>query len=111
LQSEEDQPDLSAVNGGDNGAGIPDASFFIAFAEAVIAGDPETVSAARIALAEQCSPAAATDAAAVAALFNAINRVADAIGIQVEESKEERTAYFREALDLDSFQTARMEGR
>ena len=46
-----------------------------------------------------------------AALFNAINRVADAIGIQVEESKEARTAYFREALDLDSFQTARMETR
>ncbi len=81
---------------------------FIAFAEAVVGGEREAISAARVALAKQCSPAAATDAAAVAALFNAINRVADAIGIEVEGSKEERTAYFREALDLDSFQTARI---
>ncbi len=53
-------------------------------------------------------PAAVVDAAAVAALFNAINRVADAIGIKVEDSKAERTAYFRDALGLNDFQTARM---
>jgi hypothetical protein len=82
---------------------------FIAFAETVVANDPEAISDARRALAKHCGPAAAIDAAAVAALFNAINRVADAIGIKVEASKEERTAYFREALDLDNFQTARME--
>lgn len=82
---------------------------FIAFAESVVANDPEAIADARRALAKQCSPTAAIDAAAVAALFNAINRVADSIGIKVEASKEERTAYFREALDLDNFQTARME--
>ena len=99
------------MKGGSDGANIPDASFFISFAEAVVGGDLNTITTARTALVDQCSPEAATDAAAVAALFNAINRVADAIGIQVEESKEARTAYFREALDLDSFKTARMETR
>ncbi|NKB20960.1 MAG: hypothetical protein GKS01_10715 [Alphaproteobacteria bacterium] len=97
------------MNGGADGADILDAAFFVAFAEAVVGGDRDVITVARSALSDQCSPEAATDAAAVAALFNAINRVADAIGIQVEESKEERTAYFREALDLDSFPTARME--
>tara|TARA_Y100001936_G_scaffold252028_1_gene310155 strand:- start:836 stop:1156 length:321 start_codon:yes stop_codon:yes gene_type:complete len=99
------------VNGGDDGANIPHAPLFVSFAEAVVGGDRDAISDAQKALSGQCGAAAATDAAAVAALFNAINRVADAIGIRVEESKEERTAYFREALELDIYQTARMEKR
>ncbi len=96
------------MNGGPDRAGIDAADLFVAFAEASVGSAMDEMAAARHALATRVGADAMVDAAAVAALFNAINRVADAIGIKVEASKTERTAYFRTALGLDAFQTARM---
>jgi len=47
--------------------------------------------------------AALGDAACVAALFNAIDRVADSTGIPLEEEKAEMTADFRSELGIDQF--------
>jgi hypothetical protein len=97
------------VTGADDRAGIPDAGLFVAYAEAIVSREFSAIAEARDVLAARLGPAAVVDATAVAALFNAINRVADAIGIKVEQSKADRTAYFRSALSLNQFQTARME--
>lgn len=53
--------------------------------------------------------AALVDAAAVAATFNAIDRVADATGIPIEEAKAESTADFRAQLGINAFAEQRGE--
>jgi hypothetical protein len=53
--------------------------------------------------------AALVDAAAIAATFNAIDRVADSTGIQIEEAKAEATADFRAALGINAFAEKRGE--
>ncbi len=107
---DEGSPDLGLVTGAGPSPYIFDGDVFAGFAEQIVVGTTVELDAARQALLDRCGPRAVVDAAAVAALFNAINRVADAIGIQVESSKFDRTGDFRTALDLDSFQTARFEG-
>jgi len=47
--------------------------------------------------------AALSDAAAVAALFNAIDRVADATGIPLEAEKAAMTEGMRAQLGIDAF--------
>ena len=47
--------------------------------------------------------AALVDAAAIAATFNAIDRVADSTGIPIEDNKAEVTADFRAALGINAF--------
>jgi len=46
--------------------------------------------------------AALVDSAAIAATFNAIDRVADATGILIEDAKAEATADFRAALGINA---------
>jgi hypothetical protein len=87
---------------------IEDGDLFAHFAEAIVAGTVPEVAASRERLERAAGNDAVVDAAAVAALFNAINRVADAIGIQFEKSRMERTADLRSHLALDDMQTARL---
>jgi hypothetical protein len=51
--------------------------------------------------------AALVDAAAVAGLFNAIDRVADATGTPLEDAKAVDTASLREAIGIDLFDALR----
>ena len=102
-------PALGLVTGQGDSPDIPEGELFAAFAEEIVSGEESRIGQARNQLYERLGNEAVVDAAAVAALFNAINRVADAIGIQFEASKLERTDDFRNALDLDSFQTARFQ--
>lgn len=106
---QDDLPDLGLVTGEGASPDIPNGDLFAAFAEEIVGGDANRIAVARDALFEVLGNDAVVDAAAVAALFNAINRVADAIGIQFESSKLERTDDFRAALSLDEFQTARFQ--
>jgi hypothetical protein len=53
--------------------------------------------------------AALVDAAAIVATFNAIDRVADATGIPIEDNKAESTADIRAALGINAFAQARGE--
>jgi hypothetical protein len=51
--------------------------------------------------------AALVDAAGIAGLFNAIDRVADATGAPLEEAKAADTASLRDAIGIDEFDAAR----
>ena len=53
--------------------------------------------------------AALVDAAAIAATFNAIDRVADSTGIPIEDGKAESTADFRAELGINAFAEQRGE--
>jgi len=96
--------DLSAVLG-DSGkdTGIPDADVLIRLAEAVVGYDAGEIAAARQAVIDRMGEAALVDAAAVAANFNAIDRVADSIGIPLEDEKAVISEGFREELGINEF--------
>ena len=53
--------------------------------------------------------AALVDAAAIAATFNAIDRIADSTGIPIEDANAESTAELRDALGLNAFAQQRGE--
>tara|TARA_Y100001970_G_scaffold293651_1_gene441958 strand:- start:237 stop:443 length:207 start_codon:yes stop_codon:yes gene_type:complete len=59
--------------------------------------------AARNYVVEAIGSEALVDACGVAATFNAIDRVADATGIPIDEARLEPTADFREFLGINSF--------
>jgi hypothetical protein len=102
------QYELGAVMGqvGAN-SGIPHADLLVAFAEAAIGRDALALRAARDAIDRQMGAAALVDTAGVAALFNAIDRVADSTGIPIEADKAEMTAELRAELGIDKFAEAK----
>ena len=106
LQTNRDT-DLRIVTGAAADVEIENGVLFIRYVEAIVTGTVPQVASTRDALFRVLGNDAVVDAAAVAALFHAINRVADAIGIQFEESKLERTADLRDHLALDGMETAR----
>jgi hypothetical protein len=96
--------DAPSDGGIDNGARL------IRFATAVLGDDAAELAAAREDIADVMGGAALTDTAAVAALFNAIDRVADATGIPLEDAKAEVTADFRADIGIDDFAAAQEKG-
>ena len=98
---------LEAVTGAGNGdGGVPNGQLLIAFAEAVLGEDDSALTRPRSALLVALGPAGLADAAAVVGLFNAIDRVADATGIPLEDEKAAASADFRATLGLDRFSVA-----
>lgn len=87
--------------------GIPHGDRIIEFAEAILSGDAARLDRARAAILEAMGPAALVDAAGVAGLFNAIDRVADATGAPLEPDKAADTASLRAAIGIDVFAAAR----
>lgn len=67
--------------------------------------DPDTarLERARAAIVEEMGADALVDSAAVAALFNAIDRIADATGQPLEDDKEAATADLRAQIGIDAF--------
>ena len=106
LQTNRDT-DLRIVTGAAAGVELENGVLFVRYDEAIVTGTVPEVASTRDALFRVLGNDAVVDAAAVAALFHAINRVADAIGIQFEESKLERTADLRDQLARDGMETAR----
>jgi len=90
--------------------GIPDGARLIRFATAVLGDDAKELAAARDDIVAVMGGAALTDTAAVAALFNAIDRVADSTGIPLEDVKAEATADFRADIGIDDFAAASEKG-
>ncbi len=82
-------------------SGIANAGLLIEFAEAAVGADPARLDAARAAVIATMGEAALSDTAAVAALFNAIDRVADSTGIPLEDDKAELTNDIRAQLGID----------
>ena len=99
--------DLRIVTGAAADVEIENGLLFVRYVEAIVTGSVAEVASTRDVLFRVLGNDAVVDAAAVAAVFNAINRLADAIGIQFEKSKLERTAELRDQLALDVMKTAR----
>lgn len=96
--------DLKAVTGqaGDDG-GIAQGALLVAFAEAVLLGPADRLAALRSEIAAKLGAEALVDAAAVCALFNAIDRVADSTGIPLEPEKAAATEGMRSELAINRF--------
>ena len=75
----------------------------IEFAEAVLGNDTDRLDAARKTILDAIGPDAVVDAAGVAGLFNAIDRVADSTGAPLEADKEEMSAALRAEIGIDVF--------
>jgi len=85
--------DVDALASGDGDAGLPHGALLMAFAEAIAQWDDVALADAREALVEATSEAFMIDAAAVAANFEMMTRVADGTGAQhVPEAVADRTA-------------------
>lgn len=96
--------DLKAVIGqAAEDSGVAHGALLVAFAEAVIQGPAERLSALRDEIAAKMGPEALVDSAAVCALFNAIDRVADSTGIPLEAEKAAATVDMRAQLQIDGF--------
>lgn len=95
--------DLRLLTGGSGDGNIPHGALLVAFADAVLGSDDARLAAIRSEICAKMDDAALVDAAAIAATFNAIDRVADATGIQIEDAKAAATADFRAALGINAF--------
>jgi alcohol dehydrogenase class IV len=98
--------DLNTISGDNvDGGGIPHGRLLVEFAEAVLDVDADAgrLINARAAIVDAMGAAALVDSAAVAGLFNAIDRVADSTGIPLEEDKAEVSADLRDELGINEF--------
>lgn len=99
--------DLSVVIEGadrDDGA-VPNAQLLLRYAEAVIARDGDRIEEGIQGILSVLGEEALVDAAAVCAQFNAITRVADATGVQLDPALERNSAGIRDQLGLNAFNT------
>jgi len=95
--------DLALLTGVKGDGNVPHGALLVAFAEAVLGNDDARLSAIRSEIRAKLGDAALVDAAAIAATFNAIDRVADSTGIPIEDAKAAATADFRAALGINAF--------
>lgn len=97
--------DVHAVTSDDAavGSGIAHAPELLAFAEAIVAREPEALAAARTNAREAVGAAGLVDAAAVASNFERMVRIADSTGIPLDTPVAVMSADLREELDLNTF--------
>ena len=95
--------DLTLLTGSGGDGNIAHGALLVHFAEAVLGDDERRLSAVRSDIRARMGDAALVDAAAIAATFNAIDRVADATGIPIEDGKAAVTEDLRAALGIDAF--------
>lgn len=99
---------IQAVNGAVSGAdiGVQFGAELLYFAESVAAHDDDGLQQARARLLEVAGPTVLVDAAGVAANFQRMVRVADSMGIPVDDMQTELGQQVREELDLFRFASA-----
>lgn len=107
-QTNETEIDLQGINGDADSAarGIAHGAELMAFAEAVARRDPDDIHHARARLASVAGQHAVVDAAGVAANFQRMVRIADAIGIPVDDMDNPLGQGVRAELDLERFPSA-----
>ncbi len=100
--------DLQAVNGDADGAavGIEFGPELMRFAESVASRD-EALERHRRELLEAAGPAVLVDAAGVAANFQRMTRIADSVGIPVDDMSLEMGQQVRRELGIERFASAR----
>jgi hypothetical protein len=82
-------------------SGVPNGAMLIEFVEAVVGDDDARLDRARLAIHDTLGAAALVDAAGAVASFNAVVKVADGSGIQVDDSRQETAAKMRNELKLE----------
>ncbi len=87
----------------DGDGGIPHSELLGRFAEAAIGPDAEALAAIRAELVSALGNDVLVDASAIVATFNAIDRVADATGIPIDEARIAVTEDLREQLGINAF--------
>jgi DNA-binding phage protein len=100
--------DLAAVTRPGEGAGpsVEGSEELLAFADAVVGGEPDEITSARAALLDRLGAEHVVEAAAVVANFQRMNRIADATGIPLDGVVMAMTGDFRGELGIDAFRTA-----
>jgi len=86
--------------------GVPSGDLLLAFAAAIIGTDRKALDDARAALAKALGPAAVSGASAVAGNFSKNDRVANGIGIPVDEMIFNGTEELREQLGINDYKSA-----
>ena len=101
--------DLQAINGDPESAavGIEFGLELMRFAEALATGDGDALRTARRDLLDTAGAAVLVDAAGVAANFQRMVRIADAIGIPVDDMTTELGQNVRRELRIERFASAR----
>jgi hypothetical protein len=94
--------DLDAIHDGADATSVRYGNLLVAFAGALV-NNPAQLPEARQALVAAAGPAAAVEAAAVAANFQRMVRIADGTGIGLGEGLERASAQTRAELDLERF--------
>ncbi len=86
----------------DSGAdsGVPHGALLMEFVEAVIGGDEERLVRVRQAVLDTLGAAALVDAAGAVASFNAVVKVADGTGLEVDAPRRETATAIRQELGL-----------
>ncbi len=95
--------DLGAATGAVEGGGVPDGEALVAFTEAAVLADRDELAARRQDLLEAIGPAAAGHAAATVSAFSGLVRVADAIGIPIDDGLAAVSADHRAELGLEAY--------
>ena len=89
----------------ERGAGVPAGRELVRFATASL-GDRADLAAARAALRDVVGDAGLVEAAGTVAVFEGLNRIADATGIQLDDNLAADTADFRGQLGIDDYSVA-----
>lgn len=107
-QMTETEVDIQGINGDADGAaqGIEYGAELMQFAEAVARREVSALDQARRALLEVAGPAVVIDAAGVAANFQRMVRIADSIGIPIDDMNMEVGQQVRSELGLERFASA-----
>ena len=80
--------------------GVAAEEAILAFAEAAVRRDESALAAAREAIVAEMGAPALVDAAATAAAFNSVVKLADGVGIDIEDFKRAPSAEIRSSLNL-----------
>jgi hypothetical protein len=99
--------DLAAVADGRPGVGLPHGDALLRFADACGRTDDEALAAARAELVEETDEAFMVDAAAVAANFEMMTRLADGTGAAMPAERLERSAGVIETMGISGLTSRR----
>jgi len=95
--------DIAVIASGEGDAGLPHGATLVAFAEAIARWDDDALASARQQLVNETNEAFMIDAAAVAANFEMMTRVADGTGARFPADAADRLARIDDALDIARF--------
>ena len=91
------------IGAGAGDGGVAHGRLLVEFAEAVLGDDAARLAATRAALGAALGEAGLVDAAGIVGFFDAIDRVADATGVPLEDGKARDTVGFRAELGIDAY--------